>query len=338
MIGSRAPPAMVLASVAVHVVVALCVSADATSSSAPGGGTKLMFDAWRAEHGKHYASNAEEVRRLVIFKANVDYINAHNSRGESSVVLATNQFSDLTREEFRAAYLGRLNTDDVSRPIGGGDPTFGATAGPSAVDWVRRNGTTPVKNQGPCGGCWAFSATGALEGMEFVASGEKTGPASLSEQQLLACTVNKDYSEGGCGGGTMSNAFKYAKDHGLCGEDDMPFTAWNTTITNHSCTGVVGGEVPNCNPVLAAGKVGSVVSVPASEQGLAAAVQVQPVSIGIEADHPEFQHYGGGVFKDMGCGTKLDHGVLLVGYGQEGNQTCDPTAPGSRVCSTTQTW
>ena len=58
----------------------------------------------------------------------------------------------------------------------------------------------------------------------------------------------------------------------------------------------------------------------------------------IEADHPEFQHYGGGVFKDMGCGTKLDHGVLLVGYGQEGNQTCDPTTPGSRVCSTTQTW
>ena len=44
-----------------------------------------------------------------------------------------------------------------------------------------------------------------------------------------------------------------------------------------------------------------------------------------------------GVFKDMGCGTKLDHGVLLVGYGQEGNQTCDPTTSGSRICSTTET-
>ena len=195
--------------------------------SSAGAGTKLMFDAWRAEHGKWYTSEAEEARRLAVFQANVDYINAHNARGTSSVVLATNQFSDLTREEFRAGYLGRLHTQDVSRATGDEPVGAGSAVAPEAVDWVRRNGTTPVKNQGPCGGCWAFSATGALEGMEFVAGGEKAGPASLSEQQLLACTINKDYSEGGCGGGTMASAFKYAKDHGLCGEDEMPFTAWN---------------------------------------------------------------------------------------------------------------
>ena len=208
-------------------VTVLCVLAGVSSA---GTGTKVMFDAWRAEHGKSYTSEAEEARRLAIFQANVDYINAHNARGSSSIVLATNQFSDLTREEFRAGYLGRLHTQDVSRATGDEPPASGGPAvAPEAVDWVRRNGTTPVKNQGPCGGCWAFSATGALEGMEFVAGGEKAGPASLSEQQLLACTINKDYSEGGCGGGTMASAFKYAKDHGLCGEDKMPFTAWNTS-------------------------------------------------------------------------------------------------------------
>jgi hypothetical protein len=322
-------------------ICAACTLALLASAGSAGGGTKLLFDAWRSEHRKRYATAAELERRWGIFQDNVAYINAHNARGDSSVVLATNQFSDLTREEFRAAYLGRLHTEHVS-PAGaapsGTESEDADDAAPVAVDWVRRNGTTPVKNQGPCGGCWAFSATGALEGMEFVAGGGTAGPASLSEQQLLACTVNKDYSEGGCGGGTMSSAFKYAKDKGLCGEDEMPFTAWNTTITNTSCSGTVGGEVPTCTPVLKPGLVDKVVTVAASEQGLAAAVQIQPVSIGIEADHPEFQHYGGGVFKDMGCGTKLDHGVLLVGYGQEGNQTCDPATPGSRVCSTTQTW
>jgi hypothetical protein len=140
--------------------------------------------------------------------------------------------------------------------------------------------------------------------------------------------------------------------------------------------------VPKCTPALPPGAVKRVVAVGASEAALAAAVVVQPVSIGIEADHPEFQHYGGGVFKDMGCGTKLDHGVLsqgdtatlhdhwlpfledshrslaaiavivcqmtgrppsraigvlLVGYGMEGNQTCNATDPGSRICKDVET-
>jgi hypothetical protein len=139
----------------------------------------------------------------------------------------------------------------------------------------------------------AFSATGALEGMEFVAGGMKEGPTSLSEQQLLACTVNKKYSEGGCGGGTMSGAFKYAQDNGLCSESDYPFTLWNTSIPGSSnCTGAQpGGWLPTiCQPALKAGAVHSVMAVPATEAALAAAVAVQPVSVGIEADHPEFQH------------------------------------------------
>ena len=315
----------------------LLVVSAAIGSVDAGSEGELLWRLWKREHGRVYSSGAVDAERFAVFEENRRFINEHNARGDSSVVLGTNQFSDLSFDEWRAKYLGRLRTErGGERRTAVSDP---APRLPDAVDWVRRNGTTPVKNQGPCGGCWAFSATGALEGMEFVASGADPshGPPSLSEQELLACTVNKKYSEGGCGGGTMSSAFKFAQANGLCAEEAMPFTAWNTTLTNKSCTGTVGGTVPTCTPALAPGSVGSVALVASSESGLAAAVVIQPVSIGIEADHPEFQHYKGGVFKDMGCGTKLDHGVLLVGYGQEGNQTCDPTTPGSRVCSTTET-
>ena len=104
----------------------------------------------------------------------------------------------------------------------------------------------------------------------------------------------------------MDNAFKWVEDNGgICSEASYPYdSGQGQSASCHSCE-VVNGS-----------KVVSYVDVKNSTSALAEAVSKQPVSIAIEADKLSFQFYRSGVYK-ANCGTNLDHGVLLVGYGTE---------------------
>jgi cathepsin L len=172
---------------------------------------------------------------------------------------------------------------------------------PDYVNWVTYGAVTPIKNQGACGSCWAFSTTGALEGAKFVKTGELV---ALSEQNLLDC----DHQDMGCSGGLMDNAFKFdEKSGGLCSEVDYPYVAQqNTCRTN--CTDVPGSIVK------------TFIDVPTgNENALLSAIAMQPISIAIQADQFVFQFYKGGVITDDKCGAggAIDHGVLAVGYGTD---------------------
>jgi cathepsin L len=176
---------------------------------------------------------------------------------------------------------------------------------PASVNWVTNGGVTPVKNQGQCGSCWSFSTTGALEGAYFVKYNKLS---SFSEQQLVDCDNHKNGGKDmGCNGGLMDNAFEWIdKNNGLCTEADYPYTSGVTKTAGtcrSTCTLVDDSKVTTYTDVTAS-----------SDSAMMAALAKQPVSIAIEADQKEFQLYKSGVFS-AACGTNLDHGVLVVGYG-----------------------
>ena len=214
--------------------------------------------------------------------------------------MGINQFTDLTPEEFKAKYVGGLKTEVGSY----GCKSFSSDAveAPASIDWRTNGAVTSVKDQGQCGSCWTFSATGAIEGAWAVSKGQLI---DLSEEQLVECATGMQYGSHGCSGGQMEGAFKYVIEHGQCALSAYPYTSGNGQ----------SGSCQSCQPVA---HVSSCSDVNPNDQiSLKAAVAQQPVAIAIEADTRYFQSYSSGVLTSSSCGTTLDHGVLIVGYGTE---------------------
>jgi cathepsin L len=198
------------------------------------------------------------------------------------------------------------------------DLSFGATL-PAAVDWRNQGAVTDVKDQGDCGSCWSFSATGALEGAWKIASGSLI---SLSEQQFVDCDFGNGgiFSGGdwGCGGGEPYWAFKYAKNVALCTESSYHYTATGPETREEgqkSCSAHTSCEIG----VPKGSVIGYKTVLRFSNSALMDAVATQPVSVAIDADVDVFMHYQSGVLAES-CGFQLDHAVLIVGYGTDNNQ------------------
>ncbi|PFH31942.1 cathepsin CPL [Besnoitia besnoiti] len=260
------------------------------------------FRSFQSAYGKVYASPEEVEKRYAIFKSNLVYIHTHNQQG-FSYTLKMNQFGDLSREEFRQKYLGFKKARNLkSHHLGVAEDLAGVRSDelPQAVDWRTRGCVTPVKDQRDCGSCWAFSTTGALEGTQCARSGKLI---SLSEQELMDCS--RPQGNESCNGGEMADAFQYVIDNdGICSEEAYPYLARDAECRAQSCKKVF--------------KISGFKQVPQkSETAMKAALARHgPVSVAIEADQMPFQFYHDGVF-DASCGTDLDHGVLLVGYGTD---------------------
>jgi C1A family cysteine protease len=252
------------------------------------------FASFVQKYNKTYASSDETAYRFGVFMDNYDMIQEHNE-GKYDWKLGLNEFADLTFEEFKATHLGYRNT---VRRVFSSVNLAGLGNVPSSVDWSQKGAVTPIKNQGQCGSCWAFSTTGSVEGAVEIKTGKLT---SLSEQELVDCS--KAEGNQGCNGGLMDYAFKYIiSNGGICSEEEYPYK------------GVDGVCKTSCQKV---SSISSYQDVTADdEDALQAAVAQQPVSVAIEADKLGFQFYKSGVFSGI-CGTNLDHGVLAVGYGTE---------------------
>jgi hypothetical protein len=256
------------------------------------------FVSWMQKYGKSYAPE-EFFYRYNTFKTNYDFVDRHNA-GNHTWTVELNKFADLSTGEFKNIYLGyKPELRRGQRQVTLSDLKVGAYPN-GALDWTTQGVVTGVKDQGQCGSCWSFSTTGAVEGIVAITFGSLV---SLSEQELMDCSYS--YGNLACDGGLMDNAFKYVEANGLCTEAAYPYTAMSSLNCKASqCT-----ASPHT-------KITGYKDVQSTENALGAAVDIEPVSVAIEADQSGFQFYQKGVFCGV-CGTSLDHGVLTVGYGTD---------------------
>jgi hypothetical protein len=230
--------------------------------------------------------------RFNIFKANLALVEEHNAEN-NGWEMGINQFADLTKDEFRS-YLGLRPRENSYLRSKNTAPVPNVPA--NDIDWTQKGAVTPVKDQGQCGSCWAFSTTGAVEGAVAVKTGQLT---SVSEQELVDCAGSSGNQ--GCNGGLMDDAFEWIiKNQGIASEAAYPY---------HARDG-------QCQKQPIVSKISAYTDAPKTESALGQLLQQQPISIAIEADQSSFQMYKSGVFNGP-CGTSLDHGVLLVGMGTD---------------------
>ncbi|XP_043577532.1 procathepsin L-like [Chiloscyllium plagiosum] len=282
---------------------------------------------WKSFHNKQYEEHEKDYRRLV-WEDNGRYIEQHNlehAMGKHTFTVGMNQFGDLTFNEFRQL----LSASSINEAEKMSSKVFTAQQNiqlPSTVDWRPKGYVTSVKDQGQCGSCWAFSATGVLEGQVF----NKTGKLiSLSEQYLMDCS--RAVGNAGCNGGSVLAGFLFIKEKGITSEQSYPYTAKVTLLLSGNSWKSFGSQFSltcfwfqdgNCtfnqSDIVATCK-GAQRIPSGSEVDLAAAVAtVGPISAGIDAEHRSFMLYKSGIFYEPRCSTtKLDHGILVVGYGTE---------------------
>uniref|UniRef100_A0A3P8VNZ3 Cathepsin K n=1 Tax=Cynoglossus semilaevis TaxID=244447 RepID=A0A3P8VNZ3_CYNSE len=254
------------------------------------------WEQWKITHKREYNGlvGDEEGIRRAIWEKNMRMIQAHNEEaalGIHSYEMGMNHLGDMTSEEvvekmtglqvpLNRDYTFTLALDDRVSKL------------PKTIDYRKKGMVTSVKNQGSCGSCWAFSSAGALEGQLAKQSGQLL---DLSPQNLVDCVKEND----GCGGGYMTNAFRYIQENGgIDSWEAYPYVGEVRSRRSTQCKGYK--EIPM-----------------GDEHALAVALfKVGPVSVGIDASQSSFQFYQRGVYYDRNCNKDdINHAVLAVGYG-----------------------
>jgi cathepsin L len=263
--------------------------------------THYTYADWLAEFGS--AENGYSAEREAIFNSNMEQVNAHNANPDKEWWASPNRWADRTNEEFQSLIKGR-KTDFFK----GEHQVFERNPNaevPDRVDWRETDGVvTPVKDQGGCGSCWAFSAAETLESHLAIATGEAA--PKLSPQQLVSCSPNPDHcgGTGGCQGSTQPLAFAYTQTAGITTEASYPYRG-----TTGTC------DTSKINVVA---KNSGYTQLPMNDySALVEAVATQgPIAISLAAGGFMFQFYGGGVLSNCNDYV-MDHAVQLVGYGTD---------------------
>jgi len=255
------------------------------------------FEDFKVNFNKQYLETEETVR-YNIFKQNLDRVNAWDAEA-SGFTIGINEFADLSSEEFGSLYNG-FKSNIIYTPIVEEPSPIKSGVTGDVVNWVDKGAVTGIKNQGQCGSCWSFSATGSMEGEKFLKTGTLT---SLSEQNLVDCSTSQ--GNDGCNGGLMDQAFQYVIDNkGIDTEASYAYTATGPNACKFKPADI-GDTISSFKDVTSG-----------SESELLTAVNQQPVSVAIDASNYSFQLYTSGVYYESACSaTQLDHGVLAVGYG-----------------------
>ncbi|MBA0805525.1 hypothetical protein Gohar_005034 [Gossypium harknessii] len=255
-----------------------------------------LYERWRSQHTVS-RDLEEKQKRFNVFKENLKHIHKVNQM-DKPYKLKLNKYADMTNHEFMSTRSSKVSHYRMLHgPRQMTDFRHDKTDNlPPSIDWRTKGAVTGIKDQGKCGSCWAFSTVVAVEGINKIKTGELV---TLSEQELVDC----DKENQGCEGGLMEQAFQFIKQSdGITTENYYPYRAKDESCDSSKLNGPVviidGYEmVPEKD-----------------EKALMKAVANQPVSIAIDAGGTDLQFYSEGFFIGD-CGTELNHGVAVVGYG-----------------------
>uniref|UniRef100_A0A8C5NHA8 Cathepsin F n=1 Tax=Gouania willdenowi TaxID=441366 RepID=A0A8C5NHA8_GOUWI len=256
-----------------------------------------QFKEFVVKYNKVYSSQEEADRRLRVFHENLKTAAKLQSLDQGSAEYGVTKFSDLTEGEFYSTYLNpMLSESTLHRPMKPAAPAQGPA--PDSWDWRDKGAVGPVKNQGMCGSCWAFSVIGNIEGQWFLKNGTLL---SLSEQELVDC----DGLDQACRGGLPSNAYEaLEKLGGLETESDYSYTGHKQT-----CDFTPGKVVAYINSSVELSKDEKEIAAWLAENG--------PVSVALNAFAMQFYRKGVSHPLKIFCNPwMIDHAVLLVGYGE----------------------
>jgi len=284
------------------------------------------WEEFKAKYKKHYANSTDETARYNLFtesKQRIEMLNKINGQ----VAFGINWMSDRYENEKHKKGLRRPAGFKSTAPI----MDFTSTMrNPDSVYWRYTKAVTPVKNQGQCGSCWAFSATEAIESAMVLATGGKYD-FTLSPQQITSCTPSTGaYGCLGCNGGFTEGAYEYVRSTvGLANGFYIPYAqslteSENTKACPTEKVNAIDGELEELSGSYVQVSGFSYAVTPCTEgacnqqnlKGLAAALEKTPVSVCVNAG--VWNDYTGGVLTSAGCGSMAanaqDHCVMAVGF------------------------
>ncbi|KAL4459367.1 hypothetical protein ABPG74_017980 [Tetrahymena malaccensis] len=295
-------------------LIALLICSSFAQSNNPGHSLEALtsYNQWRNNNPRVYLNDAEKQYRQTVFLENFQKIKEHNANLVSTYQQGFNQFSDMTKEEFVEKILMSNYQTKSSKPLSSSSTqnsssndlglTGTSSTIASSIDWRTKGAVSPVKNQGNCGSCWAFSSTGAMESFNYI---KNHVLSSFSEQQLVDCVVTTNgYYSYGCNGGSYYQALLYASRVGMESESSYPYTA---VRGNCKVTSTTNGYKPV-----------SFVQIGQNTQALKTALNASPVSVSMDATN--LYLYTSGVYNNCDPqNLNLNHAVLAVGYDSQGN-------------------
>jgi cathepsin H len=181
-----------------------------------------MYKDWLVIYEKDTTNLADVMQRFSVFKSKAQNVFAHNQDKTQSWKKGINAWSDLTDAEFETVYPTMMSQEcsaTNTQAFLGTDENL-----PETKDWRDCGIVSPVKDQGSCGSCWAFSTSGTFESHYAIQTG-KTGNErqEFAEQQLVDCAG--DFDNNGCSGGLPSHAFQYIYYNGFMAENDYDYHA-----------------------------------------------------------------------------------------------------------------